>query len=232
MTFAYEFSPEVQRIIDSFGEALEESPAVTVDFKADRWRTQLRDPDTGEWVDSPEYSEAESEAINGYVAAGGNINGRPREPDVRGYKFETHTVVVGMDSSIAKGKLEKDSTFYRGFGEGAFGLTKDQLLAGQVEHLIGSSWSDKGFMSVTSDPKVAAKISNIQNRKKAGTPTVFLELHARKGQSALDVVSVGLKDKTNAKQKETVLPRNSKLTLTGFRSDEEGNIILEGSVDE
>jgi Uncharacterized protein conserved in bacteria (DUF2213)/ADP-ribosyltransferase exoenzyme len=103
-----------------------------------------------------------------------------------------------LDSAVSKSIIPAGTKLYRG-------MTKDALksLIGGNEINVGHVLSDKAFLSTSSDKFIA----NVPGG-------VMLEIGVGEKQRGLDMSGIS----SNAHEKETILPRNTKLKIEGIRA--------------
>jgi hypothetical protein len=105
-----------------------------------------------------------------------------------------------LDSAIAKGTIEPGTKLYRG-------VSKDGLksLIGGDTLSIGQTLMDPAFLSTSTDRNIAA-LNSIGG--------VLMEIDVGTGQHVIDLEKIS----RNQHEKETLLPRNSKMKIVGLRA--------------
>lgn len=103
--------------------------------------------------------------------------------------------IAHLDASINKGTLAAETTLYRG--------TSPAALGGGLP-AVGSTLSDKGFLSTSRSEKIAGAFANMS------TGGVMLKITAPRGTKASDV-----SHHTGGREQELLLGRNAKLRVTG-----------------
>jgi hypothetical protein len=142
-----------------------------------------------------ELTDAEQQAVKSYASSGYvDTNKTLRgEPKPRYREVDTAKVasdIAGLDAAMAKGRLAQETTLYRG--------TSMFILDNPT---VGTVFQDKGFLS-TGRAEAAIK----QHSRDA-----MLRITAPKGTHAIDVKSV-----TGGRENEILLPRGTKLKVTGI----------------
>jgi hypothetical protein len=110
------------------------------------------------------------------------------------------SIAKHLDSAIAKSPLPPDTKLYRGISKDAL----KSLIQGD-EISIGQEFSDKGFLSTSTDPNVAHM---------NGFGGVVLSIETGEGQNGLDMSAFN----ENKHEKEVLLPRGTKLKIIGIKA--------------
>jgi hypothetical protein len=114
-----------------------------------------------------------------------------------------------IDSALNKAVLKKDTKLYRGFeSEELFNAFKGGKKV--------SSFEDKGFLSTSARKSIAERF--VMSKTKA---PIIIEITARKGSRAAYVTWSDIS--TSQTENEMVLPRRSRLRVTGHRFREHGH---------
>lgn len=101
-------------------------------------------------------------------------------------------------------RLSKDSKLYRG--------VKDSSLIASMK--VGSVITDKGFVSTSYDPEVAAGFSRDETSEEE-TEGGLITINARKGQPAMGMENMS----EGGGEQEVLLPRNSKFKVVSKRGN-------------
>lgn len=174
----------------------------------------FHDAMSGKW--SKDLSAHESNAVNAYTSSlYGPINSLARSGKApEGYdKKGLEQTQTHLDSALGKAKLAEPVTVYRGIGDvKSLGLSEANL-KGAVIH-------DKACLSTSLTPGVAEKF--------AGKGGAVLKITAPAGAHGASMAGLGMKH--NAKEKEVLFARNSKLTVTGHSRDKKGRLVIEATL--
>lgn len=106
-------------------------------------------------------------------------------------------LVSDLDGAVSKGRIPEGTKLYRGMSREA----AKQLFGGQINR--GDEIEDKAFLSTSSDPSVVST--------SYGFGGVMMEITTGSDQRGIDVSEMS----RNPNEKEFLLPRNTKLKVTG-----------------
>lgn len=159
-----------------------------------RWRGNVSDPD-GDFEDNI------ADDLNGPLRSGQKLD----------KVNQRH--VDALDSAISKGELKKDATFFRG-------LERDFV----VKLKVGSTFTDKGFASVTTK-KDTAELFALGSGYEQTDEGEVVRVRVPKGTHALDVTgALGLKRGSVDDEGEHLLPRGTRFKVVTAKK---GNVVLE-----
>jgi hypothetical protein len=117
------------------------------------------------------------------------------------------TLAANLDSALAKGDI-KGGIYYRGID----GTRATKMFGPEIN--IGDSVTDKGFISTSKSQATAHEFSH---------GGVILEITADKGMHGMDVTAIS---SVGNGEKEVILPRGSKFTVTGVKTPTSNNAPL------
>ncbi len=156
-------------------------------------------------MSSPPPSDAAVNSYTGYMYA--NINGPLRSGEEEDMVPDARSVQRELDALFRKpgARLQSDALLYRGVGSRDPILT--QLRAGTLR--AGTVFADKGFMSTTVDKERALNFASggLGDR-------VVLRVRAKRGKRAVHVEEAS----QHRIERETLLPRDSKIRVKGIRT--------------
>lgn len=140
-----------------------------------------------------EYTGLAYDQINGTLRTGKKLGKNSQE------------VVNRLNEAFAQpeAKANENFTVYRG------------ITSTQLQHLaMGSTITDKGFVSASSDANAAKKF--------AGTAGALMEIRVKKGQPAISVKDTSI----YPSEKEVLLPANTSFKVVGKKIGPEGRPVL------
>lgn len=118
-------------------------------------------------------------------------------------------LVNDLDSAIDNSSIPSGTVLYRGTSPEALGIKTNinKMTSADVKSLVGTTFTDKAYMS-TSKSKAAA--SNFSGRGDYSGKVNFI-ITTKGNKKGLDV---GSNSNFGKKEKEVILPRNTKLKIT------------------
>lgn len=157
-------------------------------------------------------TEDEKKAVLNYQSEGyKTINGALRT----GRKPSAITAkrIAALDSAVAKGRLEKDATLYRGFAHP------------DPASLVGREFVDHGFVSTSEGSELPLKMA--ASRRDG----VYTRIKASAGANVGYLQKVGNRQATSKyggiDEREALLPRGARFKVTSARQDKDGMWIMD-----
>jgi hypothetical protein len=185
---------------------------------------------------SPEMTKNQYDTVHEYTRNGyRNLNETLREGDREDVEYELESErVKALDALIAANSLTKDTVVYRGVK-----LNDDQ----RWDYGNYTDWKyvnsgdilqDEGYMSTAKSYNEAAKFMSFGGH--SGQPIMF-EITVPAGSPALDV-NAAMKDYESKNgsslfypyESEILLPRQTRLEITGKSEDENGRLVISATV--
>lgn len=168
--------------------------------------TKPLDPHESNAVD--DYAGANYIEINRFLRKKGGLYGTSIN------KEEVKKTIKELTNAVAKGRLGKDVVLHRGVN--TQGLEAIEKLIGTSAYstsAIGKAFTDKGFVSTSTDPSVPARFGKHK----------FI-IHGKEGRAALSLNDVGLGGGGIGDENEILLQHGSKFRIIGHQ---EGKIVLQ-----
>ena len=156
-------------------------------------------------------TEEQVEAVKDYTGIYGKdinayMNGKTSELSDKG-----EMLIDVLHNTLGKTIVESGGVLYRGSSLGVFG-SKEKSVLSNPQSAVGMTLTNKGFMSLTSDIKVAKTFSSPNYGK-----LILYEMDVPQGAKGLDLSKLSIFDY----EKETLLQDHTSFTVTGVVEDDE-----------